>query len=288
MAKPIFVTEEEVNKILDKVRGELLRKKCSGSLNVNVSLEDDGREALLNFTPKAWLKMNKLVEEFSTEVQWHGSVRRIGENAFEVYDIIVFPHKVTGATVISDNEEYTKWLDSLGDDMFNSIRFHGHSHVRMAVNPSGVDTGYRKNLISQLPPSSEGNDVFYIFMIVNKLGDISSEIYDFTNNALYETKQIHVTCELDENETLSEFISGAKKIAVEDKPETPKYTSNGYPVYNATAGKKKKEKEETKAADKAKYDYGTYSGNYYGSYGGYGAGVYDEDDPLSPFYVRGY
>ena len=140
MAKPIYVPQDEATRIIEALRAQILNSKCYGSIDIRQNFKSDDRCALLYFTPMAWIKMTALVSEFSTEVQWHGLVRRLSECEFEIYDILVPPHTVTAATVTSDQEKYSNWINGLDDETFNALRFHGHSHVNMPVSPSGLKT----------------------------------------------------------------------------------------------------------------------------------------------------
>ena len=135
------------------------------SLKLKFDSPADDRKAKIIFTPIAWKKMYALVYAFSSEVQWHGTVKRLDKSTFLITDILVFPHEVTGTTVVSDQKEYEDWLDSLNDETFNSLRFHGHSHVDMGVTPSGVDMNYRRNLLNNFGMPNEESDLFYIFLI---------------------------------------------------------------------------------------------------------------------------
>lgn len=217
MAKPIYVPQDEATRIIEALRTQILNSKCYGSIDIRQNFKSDDRCALLYFTPMAWIKMTALVSEFSTEVQWHGLVRRLSECEFEIYDILVPPHTVTAATVTSDQEKYSNWINGLDDETFNALRFHGHSHVDMAVSPSVTDTDYRKDVITQLPKPDANNDTFYIFLIINKRHDWSAEIYDLTYNALYSTtaKEIDMMVMLDDGDTVDNFVSEAKKVAVQ-------------------------------------------------------------------------
>lgn len=217
MAKLIYVPQDEATRIIEALRTQILNSKCYGSIDIRQNFKSDDRCALLYFTPMAWIKMTALVSEFSTEVQWHGLVRRLSEYEFEIYDILVPPHTVTAATVTSDQEKYSNWINGLDDETFNALRFHGHSHVDMAVSPSVTDTDYRKDVITQLPKPDANNDTFYIFLIINKRHDWSAEIYDLTYNALYSTtaKEIDMMVMLDDGDTVDNFVSEAKKVAVQ-------------------------------------------------------------------------
>ena len=238
MAKPIYAPQDEIERVIEAFRMQA-RQKCFGSIDIRKSFSSDNRSALLYFTPEAWCKMIALVWEFSTEVQWHGLVRRISECEFEIYDIIVPPHSVTAATVTSDQEKYTAWLNGLDDDTFKSLKFHGHSHVRMAVTPSVTDTDYRKNVLVQLPKPTENEDEFYIFLIINKDLAWSAEIYDLKYNALYSSKdkEIAMTTWFDDGGDVDSFVAHAKKVAVATPVTTPTTNAkNGYAGYSGYGG----------------------------------------------------
>lgn len=215
MAKRIYCSDEDIRKFLETATRELKQTKLhSEDIKVTFSAPHDDRKAKLVFTASAWVKMYALVHKYSTEVEWHGIVERLGETEFLVKDILIFPHEVSGATVTSDQACYEEWLDSLDDETFNACRFHGHSHVNMGVSPSGVDTAYRKRILGNFATPSEGDDYFYIFIITNKKGDISGEIYDLSNNALYGTTEI--TISVTEVDDVKRRIKDAFHDAIEE------------------------------------------------------------------------
>ena len=161
MAKKIFATETEIAEFLRSAQAQLLvesrnlkKRKFQNdqadgvTLNFKLKEVKDDRKATITFSAQAYMKIFALVHTYSTEVEWHGVVERTAADAFYIKDILIFPHKVTGATVISDQTEYEKWLDTLDNDTFNALRFHGHSHVNMGVTPSGVDMTYRHNILN--------------------------------------------------------------------------------------------------------------------------------------------
>lgn len=309
MAKKIFMEPSDVEGVVGEIRASLTGMRCYGSVSVSRSLKKDDRFATLFFTTTAWTKMTALVARYTTEVQWHGLVRRLSEDSFEIYDILVPPHEVTGTTVISDYAPYGKWLDALDDETFNAVKFHGHSHVNMGVSPSSVDSKYRMDLVTQLPQPVNGMDVFYIFLIINKKHEWSAEIYDLTNNALYSTDDINVHVAFEDGTTLEDFIQGATKVAV-NKP-TPAYTPKGgywhgyqgntglvYP-HNTPAVSTKKEKRSPKKTGGKCNGYDTWEDYWMAiqeadeeidcpecedyEQGGY---IDEDDDPRSPFYYR--
>lgn len=325
MAKPIYVTNTDIESICAELRSTLNGLKCYGSIDIKRSFKSDDRIAILRFTPVAWIKMTALVSRFETEVQWHGMVRRVSENEFEIYDILVPPHEVSGATVTSEYKPYIEWMDGLSDEIFNAVRFHGHSHVNMTVSPSSVDNKYRLDLVTQLPKPAGDNDVFYIFLIINKKHEWSAEIYDLTNNALYNTDDIYMECNVG-NDDIDSFIATAKKVAV---VRSFNYNAGQYSGYYAggnsygssyggnsrggaaqkpstvqnegSSGKENGKKKENGIGDYFGYDSveefyeAEYGENWYDNEPLTGADVdtdtdviLDEEDPSSPFYVKEY
>ena len=230
MAKKIFATETEIAEFLRSAQAQLLvesrnlkKRKFQNdqadgvTLNFKLKEVKDDRKATITFSAQAYMKIFALVHTYSTEVEWHGVVERTAADAFYIKDVLIFPHKVTGATVISDQTEYEKWLDALDNDTFNVLRFHGHSHVNMGVTPSGVDMTYRHNILNNFGTPSATSDLFYIFLIFNKKGDISGEIYDLQNNALYSkstnTDEINIVVE--DCDWLTDFLDEAKRVVTE-------------------------------------------------------------------------
>ena len=230
MAKKIFATETEIAEFLRSAQAQLLAEshnlkkrkfqndQADGvTLNFKLKEVKDDRKATITFSAKAYMKIFALVHTYSTEVEWHGVVERTAADAFYIKDVLVFPHKVTGATVISDQTEYEKWLDTLDNETFNALRFHGHSHVNMGVTPSGVDMTYRHNILNNFGMPSATSDLFYIFLIFNKRGDISGEIYDLQNNALYSksTNTDEIDIVVEDCDWLTEFLDEAKRVVTE-------------------------------------------------------------------------
>lgn len=230
MAKKIFATETEIAEFLRSAQAQLLvesrnlkKRKFQNdqadgvTLNFKLKEVKDDRKATITFSAQAYMKIFALVHTYSTEVEWHGVIERTAADVFYIKDILIFPHKVTGATVISDQTEYEKWLDTLDNDTFNALRFHGHSHVNMGVTPSGVDMTYRHNILNNFGTPSATSDLFYIFLIFNKKGDISGEIYDLQNNALYSkstnTDEINIVVE--DCDWLTDFLDEAKRVVTE-------------------------------------------------------------------------
>ncbi len=159
-------------------------KTSNGKVNFSMDLNKppkNTRKPVIRFTDVAYTKMWKLVTGFSTEVGWHGVVKKLDNYTFLIEDIMVYPQVVTGATVQTDQEEYSNWLMGQPDDVFNNIRFHGHSHVNMQTSPSGTDTTMYNSFLQALP-----KDDYYIFFIMNKSGSLYKLVYDYKRNLMFE------------------------------------------------------------------------------------------------------
>lgn len=237
MSKPIKLTDE----LLQKIQEEFVEKVKSmkmfdGKLKYEREFkwdDSDNDRATVYLSSVAFAKMNALIQQFDSEVAWHGVVERDQEDPsiFRIVDILVYPQIVTGTTVNTDQEAYQTWLYSFDDDVFNNMRMQGHSHVNMSVSPSGVDTTHQEKILEQIAE----ND-YYIFMIWNKKYDRFVRIFDLKNNTLYETADVDVLIG-DTGVDLKAFIEESKKIAAPRTYTTPAstYGDNGYQGYQKPA-----------------------------------------------------
>lgn len=214
MAKPIKITPdiyEDVKKEFEEQIKNIGEKMFDGKVTFSKTYKwKDDSKATIIFTPDAYFKMFKLIQEFSDEVAWHGVAHRDDNDSsiFHITDIVVYPQEITGATVNTDQVEYQNWLMNLDDEVFNNLRVQGHSHVNMSPSPSAVDISHQEAIFKQLKGS-----MFYIFMIWNKSLNHNIKIFDLQNNTLYEDEDIFVKIS-SEGADYDEFIKEAKKLAV--------------------------------------------------------------------------
>lgn len=212
----ISPTNEQIEKAMEKFREKLTNSRSlDGKIKFEESLlslsgiAEEKREVI--FTADAFLKMRELVSSTSTEVAWHGLVKRDAENdAYIIHDIILYPQRVTGVTVNTDDEKYAMWLMNEPDEVFEEIRMQGHSHVRMGVTPSITDETYYETILQSLDKSD-----FYIFMITNKQGDMNIWIHELFNNLLFEPKDVETTVQLSTGEDLDIWGATVKDAYVE-------------------------------------------------------------------------
>lgn len=215
MSKPIKLTDELISTIQQEFIENVKKMKMfDGKLNYTKNFKWDGEDrASVVFSAVAFAKMTMLVQNFTSEVAWHGVVYRDEKerNKFYITDILVYPQLVTGSTVNTDQEAYQTWLYTHDDEVFNNLRMQGHSHVDFSTTPSGVDTTHQEKILSQID-----DDMFYIFMIWNKKFERTIKIFDMENNTLYETADVDIYIG-DEGCDLNAFIKDAKEI-VKTKP----------------------------------------------------------------------
>ncbi len=249
MSKIIRMTEEEIVRLSQEFADALRNMKMSdGKVSYHKDFGKIEKKAVVYYTEIAWLKQCMLVNEFDKEVAWHGIVKRGDEPGnFIIEDILVYPQEVTGSNVETDQVKYQTWLYEWPDEIFNNIRFQGHSHVNMTTSPSSVDTKFYDGILEQLNGTS-----FYIFGIWNKRGEKTIKIYDLQENVLYETADIDIQI-IDEGQGFSDFISDAKAMV---QPKTY-YAPAKTPVTPKNAGSEV-DNSGLKKGKKKNYGYGGY------------------------------
>lgn len=224
MSKPIRMTQAMKAEIMADVAKKLDSMVLfDGKQSLPIDYHYTGDDhATIVFSRMAWEKQVRLVDEFSSEIGWHGMVHRDSDDPSKFYidDLLVFPQEVTGATVTPEQGEYDRWNAMLPPEQRNVMRYHGHSHVRMGTTPSSTDNTFQKDILGRLNGDGYteavrqrmmeelGDSAFYIFMIWNKMREFNVRIYDLYNNVYYEGKEVSVA--VDGMENLDDFIADAK------------------------------------------------------------------------------
>lgn len=246
MAKIIKLTPEIIDSVKEQITKSLSQMKLSdGKLTFSQSFDSLDRKATIYFSEVAWAKMISLIYSCDKEIAWHGLAKR-GEDEtkddYIIYDLLIYPQEVTGATVTTDQEKYQTWLYNRPDEEFNHIRMQGHSHVNMGTTPSSVDTTFYDRILEQL-----SDDMFYIFMIWNKRGEKTIKLYDMKKNVLFETKDCEVRV-ADTGLGIRGFMQSAGEMVVE---RNYSYSSNtNKPSTPAAAPKPAETKKELKPESK--------------------------------------
>ena len=238
--RPIFLSEEDKTKLLEgfiKEFSKNLSNYCfesSQSITFTAKIGEKAKDKVrIIYTPEAYLKMKKLVADFTSEVGWFGLVDRVDDLTFRVYDVLVCKQIVSGAKVDTTDEDMLEFIENLTDEQSEHMHFQAHSHVHFDTVASGTDMQNQEDIIANMP----GTDGFYIFQIWNKKDDINTYLYDLGNNVFYGKEDVSL-----EIEGVKDFIDDAKKKV---ETWTAKNVSKYYPSY------------------------GTPGKNYYPNYGGY-------------------
>lgn len=197
--RPIQLDKPTQNKLIKQLLEMCKTQNLDSTFKVSLSLDTpvpEFEKPLVRFTPLAYLKMMQLVKACTTEIAWHGSVQRVAEREFLITDILCYPQKATGATVEADETDgaYGQWMMGLSEETHNSLRFQGHSHVNMAVSPSGTDLADWDAALQFIP-----KDSFYIFAIINKSASMHFRIFDKLNNVTYSSTEINVEVDADDD-----------------------------------------------------------------------------------------
>lgn len=275
MSKPIKMNETLLDQIVKDFRASITASRFfDGNVEFRrkYTWDTKGKEdkVEITFSTIAFFKMMSLVHGFNTEVAWHGTAFRDEKDPkkFRIEDIIVYPQYVTGGTVNTDQVPYQSWLYSQSDEVFNNLRFQGHSHVNFGTSPSGVDLNHQEQIISQLE-----DDMFYIFVIWNKKMEHTAFVYDFKTNTQYENADIVIKVEGWDN-----FIEDARKFVTYTTTTPTTTAGTGVGATTTTTPAKTDDKTKSKPKETAgkskpaseKPKVGRSVGDYSG---------YDDDDP---------
>ena len=134
LSKLIKMTPEYIEECRKSFEEALMGMKLAdGKINFTKTFGCGDNKATIYFTAAAWTKMVILIQEFDKEVAWHGLASRIeseGRNEYTIYDILVYPQEVTGATVNTDQEAYQTWLMAKDDEVRESGKLRQRSTTR--------------------------------------------------------------------------------------------------------------------------------------------------------------
>lgn len=135
------------------------------------------------FTTKAYLELQALIQ---TKYAQDREFMIIGEVTKKDFDYIiehlrVIPQcKNSPVYCETDDEKYAGWLaENYKPNERYKIRLNGHSHVRMATSPSGVDDENILNMMNYV-------DDYFIQMIFNLKEDITLNLYSKTDLLIYK------------------------------------------------------------------------------------------------------
>ena len=134
--------------------------------------------------PVALEKMHNYIQLCPEEIGWLGTVNVVNDT-YVIEDVLLFKQEVTAATTEIDENSLAQIVNDIlvnnpehGMAIANSLRFWGHSHVNMGVNPSGQDDAQMRVF------NTQGVD-YFIRGIGNKAGNLRFDIYHYTKGIAY-------------------------------------------------------------------------------------------------------
>ena len=146
--KQIKPTKKDMEQALNAFKDYIYKSKSnSGNINFNYNFNKakSNKKPEVIFTKEAYAKITTLVDNHDKEIGWHGIVSK-NEDIYTITDILVYPQICTSTTVEADEVEYVRWVMEQSDEVFNTVRLQGHSHVNMGVTPSATDLNYYNNM----------------------------------------------------------------------------------------------------------------------------------------------
>lgn len=124
------------------------------------------------YTTDAWTTITYIVHACKDEVGWLGLVDTLESGDYLVTDIYVPQQEVSGATTEIEADAMSDLAMEIleaGKDP-SKLFYWGHSHVNMAVSPSGQDERQLGEYIEHCPVFIRG--------IYNKKGDAKVDVFD--------------------------------------------------------------------------------------------------------------
>ena len=214
--KPIKLCDEERKKVIEKLNDlmdsyvfEVTNKQFSFAYDFSMKKQDE-EKIVVRFSPLAYLRCMAMVKNYSSEIGWYGLVKQISPKEYYIYDILVCKQIVSGARVVTEDEDSTVFYESLTDEQANDLHFQAHSHVNMGTFASSVDINNQASTVRNMQGKG-----FYLFQIWNKSLDINTFIYDLDNNVFYDRDDVKLVIDDDEFGTIEEFMSSIKDKVVD-------------------------------------------------------------------------
>lgn len=173
----------------------------------------------IEVTAGTFAKIKNIIDMSPLEVGWLSHVS-VSDNIYRIDSCEIIEQKVMSAETEMTTQGLQNFMQNTikekGVKYFNDVRCWGHSHVNMAVHPSGQD---QKQILAWKESDYE------IMLIMNKRGELYSALYDFKNNKKHIGLPIHIVFD-GFSEKQKKAISKELKKKVEERkwePAPPSY-----------------------------------------------------------------
>lgn len=117
------------------------------------------------------------------EFMFIGVVDKLKNNVYHITDIKLIPQTAnSGAFCETDDDAYPGWLHETFPNVKDKmkVRLNGHSHVNMAVEPSGIDNQNIERMMQYV-------DDFFIQLIINRRQEIKINLWDKESGLIFNT-----------------------------------------------------------------------------------------------------
>lgn len=180
-------------------------------------------EPTIHYTPKVAAQIEYIVDKCAQEVGWFHLVKYDKRtNTYLLYDTIIPEQTVSSVETDISGAAWGKCANQLINEEKDVSHMYAwfHSHVNMAVHPSGQDEAQVEEFLEQSPIIIRG--------IVNKRGESKVDIY-------YRDKGVAYTCLTEKvaYPEYTEWVDGIDDILKTNvKRQIPRQKPPRYPTYN--------------------------------------------------------
>jgi hypothetical protein len=133
---------------------------------------DEIEPPIVFYSIEAKQTIDHIVASTNYEAAWFGLVEELAEGEFLVYKIYIPHQTVTSASVDVESDAVARVVNEVLDENEDpaKLRYHGHSHVNMDVEPSSVDQEHMLDYIQEAD--------WFIRGIYNKKGASRVDVFD--------------------------------------------------------------------------------------------------------------
>lgn len=173
-------------------------------------------KVVIYYDPVVYAQTIQLVKEHPVEIGWNMVILPY-KDGYKVWDILIYPQKVSAAYISVDLPRYGMWKAYLDWKTEAAINGHGHSHVNMSPFASIVDINQQHD---EILTKHEG---FYLFQIWNKHNEVNSFFYDLDNKVYYTKEDIKIIVE-----GVDDFVEESFRMVTGEKRIFPVEVGEGF------------------------------------------------------------
>ena len=149
--------------------------------------DDDNRLPLVIIKEKHFNYILEQIRSTNLEITYIVSFEK-QDNRYISKEVYLPPQWNSPAETKTIDSQYSKWAFDLANKGI-ILNGHGHSHPKMAVNPSGYDIDFYNKI-------KRDTETFQIRLIINQKGYIRCDLCDYsTYRASFEEIPVYISCE---------------------------------------------------------------------------------------------